>query len=57
MILELRNVVSGEIRAVDLIEISVLQAHPAYGQTSVVARARHLAGLPADARRLLIATL
>lgn len=45
-----------ELRAVDLIEISVVQAFPAYGQTSIAARARP-AGVapasPASRRRFL----
>ncbi len=39
-----------ELRAVDLVEISVVQAWPAYSQTSVSARARHLGASWASAR-------
>lgn len=45
-----------ELRAVDLVEISVVHAHPAYTQTTVSARARQLAKAEANAwlRRALI---
>lgn len=35
-----------ELRAVDLIEVSVVQAFPAYGQTTIAARARGMSGAP-----------
>lgn len=40
-----------ELRAVDLVEISIVQAFPAYSQTSVQARARALGTADALARR------
>ena len=40
-----------ELRAVELVEISVVQAFPAYSQTSVAARARGAGGVDAMARR------
>jgi HK97 family phage prohead protease len=45
-----------ELRAVDLVEVSIVASHPAYAQTSVHARAQHLAqaGLNAQARRLIL---
>ena len=46
-----------ELRAVDLVEISVVQAFPAYSQTSVTARARADAGRAALARRRFMETL
>lgn len=45
-----------ELHAVELHEISVVQAHPAYAQTSVSARARAL-GQHEAARRLRLLTL
>jgi HK97 family phage prohead protease len=43
-----------ELRAVDLVEISVVHAFPAYAQTTVAARSRALASIPtARLRRLL----
>ena len=39
-----------ELRAVDLVEVSVVHAHPAYGETTVSARSR-LRETPADVRR------
>jgi HK97 family phage prohead protease len=39
-----------ELRAVDLVEISVVQAFPAYGQTEISARARSLGQREAAAR-------
>jgi hypothetical protein len=48
-----------ELRAVELLEISVVQAFPAYSQTSVSARARALGRTQAGAqiRRLYLETL
>ncbi len=48
-----------ELRAVDLAEISLVSAFPAYGQTTVSARARQLGRWQAEARlrALLLATL
>lgn len=48
-----------ELRAVELVEISIVQAFPAYSQTSVSARARALAHAEATARirRLVLETL
>jgi HK97 family phage prohead protease len=48
-----------EFRAVDLVEVSVVQAFPAYSQTSVSARARALGRAEASARihRLYLETL
>ena len=49
-----------ELRAVDLIEVSVVQAFPAYAATSITARARLTAGPAAVAalqRRRMLATL
>lgn len=46
-----------ELRAVDLVEISVVQAFPAYAQSDVAARSRPPAGNPARLRRLLLETL
>lgn len=48
-----------ELRAVELIEVSIVQAFPAYAATTVAARARHLgrAGASARLRRLLIEAL
>jgi HK97 family phage prohead protease len=45
-----------ELRTVDLVEISIVQAFPAYSQTSVAARAR-ITGDPARLRRLYLETL
>lgn len=39
-----------ELRAVDLIEVSVVHAHPAYSQTTISARARMMAHAEASAR-------
>ena len=48
-----------ELRAVDLVEISVVHAHPAYEKTSVSARARAMGNCEDDARirRLLLESL
>jgi HK97 family phage prohead protease len=46
-----------ELRAVDLFEISVIQAFPAYSQTDVSARARHKAEPSAAIRRIYLETL
>lgn len=48
-----------ELRSVDLVEISVVQAFPAYSQTSVSARARALGRAEATwrLRRLMLETL
>jgi HK97 family phage prohead protease len=48
-----------ELRVVDLIEVSVVQAFPAYSQTSVSARAQAIGSAAANARlrRLLVETL
>lgn len=46
-----------ELRAVELVEVSVVHAHPAYAQTSVAARARARAGAEAAARRRYLETL
>jgi HK97 family phage prohead protease len=47
-----------ELRSVELHEISIVQAFPAYAQTSVAARARRtLVYLPSGARRLYLDTL
>ncbi|MGE0417563.1 MAG: HK97 family phage prohead protease [Acetobacteraceae bacterium] len=48
-----------ELRAVDLLEISVVQAFPAYDQTTVSARARQLGRHAADVRlrRLILSTI
>ncbi|MGY4803449.1 HK97 family phage prohead protease [Teichococcus aerofrigidensis] len=39
-----------ELRAVDLIEVSIVQAHPAYSQTTISARARTMGHAEAVAR-------
>ena len=47
-----------ELRAVELVEISVVQAHPAYSATSITARTRPPASAPgARWRRLFLETL
>ena len=46
-----------ELRAVELGEVSVVQAHPAYAATSVTARARMSPEAEAKMRRLLVETL
>lgn len=48
-----------ELRAVDLLEISIVQAWPAYSQTEVSARARQIGRAAADAhiRRCFLETL
>jgi uncharacterized protein len=48
-----------ELRAVDLVEVSVVQAFPAYAQTTISARARDLGRAEATARlrRLYLETL
>ena len=46
-----------ELRTVDLIEVSVVQAFPAYGNTSISARARGTEAAPARLRRLFLETL
>ncbi len=46
-----------ELRAVDLVEISVVQAFPAYSNTSVAARALGRAEASARIRRLVLETL
>jgi HK97 family phage prohead protease len=46
-----------ELRAVDLVEISVVQAWPAYSQTSVQARSRGLVGAAAAVRARVLAML
>ena len=46
-----------ELRAVNLIEVSVVHAFPAYAQTSVQARARALDDPHREARRRFLATL
>jgi len=46
-----------ELRTVDLHEISVVSAWPAYSQTSVTARSRVLVYLPSGARRLVLEAL
>ena len=46
-----------ELRAVDLIEISVVQAFPAYAQTSVAARSRRPEPASVRLRRLYLETL
>lgn len=45
-----------ELHAVELVEVSVVQAFPAYAQTSVAARGRHL-GTSARPRRLWLETV
>ncbi len=46
-----------ELRAVDLVEVSVIHAYPAYAATSVQARARALGTADALARRRFLETL
>ena len=46
-----------ELRAVDLVEISIVQAFPAYSQTSVSARSRFRSVDPARVRQALLETL
>jgi HK97 family phage prohead protease len=46
-----------ELRAVDLVEISVVQAFPAYSQTSICARSRMTPEAEARLRRLMVASL
>ena len=46
-----------ELRAADLLEISIVQAHPAYSQTTVSARSQAVAADDARVRRLLLRTL
>ena len=47
-----------ELRAVDLLEISVVHSHPAYSQTTISARGRGWIAAPdAAARRLLLGRL
>ena len=46
-----------ELRAVELVEISVVHAFPAYAQTSVAARARAAGGAAIRERRRFLATL
>jgi uncharacterized protein len=46
-----------ELRAVDLVEVSVVQAFPAYAATSVAARARISPEAEARMRRLLVEAL
>ena len=46
-----------ELRAVDLLEISIVHTFPAYGQTTVSARARANAGTDSRLRRLFLETL
>jgi HK97 family phage prohead protease len=46
-----------ELRSVDLIEISVVHAHPAYSQTSVSARSRSARDPDRESRRRFLATL
>ncbi len=46
-----------ELRAVELVEVSIVQAFPAYPQTSVQARARGHRTMTPAARRRLIETL
>ena len=46
-----------ELRAVDLVEVSVVHAHPAYSQTSVLARSRARLDTDREARRRFLACL
>jgi HK97 family phage prohead protease len=46
-----------ELRAAELIEVSIVQAHPAYGQTTISARSLGLVANDALVRRLLLRTL
>lgn len=46
-----------ELRAVDLVEVSIVHAHPAYAATSVQARARALGTADALARRRFLELL
>jgi hypothetical protein len=46
-----------ELRAVELVEISLVSAHPAYGETSVAARARAPGGDDLARLRRLVVTL
>lgn len=46
-----------ELRAVDLVEVSIVHAHPAYAATSVQARARALGAADATARQRFLETL
>jgi phage head maturation protease len=46
-----------ELRAADLIEVSIVQAHPAYAQTSVSARSQALAADGDRLRRLILRTI
>jgi uncharacterized protein len=46
-----------ELRAVDLIEISVVHAFPAYGQTSISARSQGTGSRDSRLRRLILETI